>query len=49
MLCYLLYQSKLVPRPMSVWGFIGYIIFISGTISALFGYSVDVLLDIPGG
>jgi hypothetical protein len=49
MFCYLLYQSKLVPRPMSVWGFIGYIIFISGTILALFGYSVDVLLDIPGG
>jgi len=49
MFCYLLYQSKLVPRPMSVWGFIGYMIFILGTILALFGYSVDVLLDIPGG
>jgi hypothetical protein len=49
MFCYLLYHSKLVPRPLSVWGFIGYIIFISGTILALFGYNVDVLLDIPGG
>jgi hypothetical protein len=49
MFCYLLYLSKLVPRPLSVWGFIGYIIFISGTILALFGYNVDVLLDIPGG
>ncbi len=49
MFCYLLYQSKLVPRPISVWGLIGYIIFILGTILALFGYNVDVLLDIPGG
>ncbi len=49
MFCYLLYLSRLVPRLLAVWGFIGYIIFISGSILALFGYSVDVLLDIPGG
>ncbi|MBV5314571.1 MAG: DUF4386 domain-containing protein [Prolixibacteraceae bacterium] len=47
--CYLLYLSKLVPRWMSVWGFIGYIIFISGAFFALFGISIDVILDIPGG
>jgi hypothetical protein len=47
--CYLLYQSKLVPRQISVWGYIGYIIFISGTILELFGYNVGLLFDIPGG
>jgi len=47
--CFLLYLSKLVPRWMSVWGFIGYIIFISGAFFALFGISIDVILDIPGG
>jgi len=47
--CYLLYISKLVPRFLSVWGFIGYIIFISGAILALFGFSVDLIMDIPGG
>jgi hypothetical protein len=49
LLCYILYKSKLVPRLFSVWGFIGYIIFIVGTILELFGYDVGVLLSIPGG
>ncbi len=47
--CSLLYQSKLVPRYLSIWGFIGYIVFISGTIFELFGYTIGVLLSIPGG
>lgn len=47
--CALLYKSKLVPRFMSIWGVIGYIVFISGTIFELFGYEVGVLLSIPGG
>jgi hypothetical protein len=49
LLCYVLYISKLVPRFFSVWGFIGYIIFIAGTILELFGYIVGILLSIPGG
>ncbi|MGK0380193.1 MAG: hypothetical protein ACJA1Z_004027 [Patiriisocius sp.] len=49
LLCYVLYISKLVPRFFSVWGFIGYIVFIAGTILELFGYNVGVLLSIPGG
>jgi len=49
MFCYLLYQSKLVPRFIAVWGFIGYSIFISGTILELFAHNVGVLLSIPGG
>lgn len=49
MLCSLLYRSKLVPRFISTWGFIGYIVFISGTIFELFGYNVGVILSIPGG
>ncbi|MCB0099849.1 MAG: DUF4386 domain-containing protein [Caldilineaceae bacterium] len=44
-----LYQSKLVPRLLSLWGMIGYIIFISGTILELFGFPVGVLLALPGG
>ncbi len=49
MFCYLLYQSKFVPQWMAIWGFVAYIIFIAGAIFALFGYNIDVLLDIPGG
>lgn len=44
-----LYQSKLVPRLLSVWGMIGYVVFASGTILELFGYPVGVLLSLPGG
>ncbi|MDB5051426.1 MAG: hypothetical protein JWO30_4497 [Fibrobacteres bacterium] len=51
MFCYLLNLSRLVPRPIALWGFIGYIIFISGTIFELygFGHNIGLLLDIPGG
>ena len=45
----LLYQSKLVPRFISVWGFIGYIIFMTGTVLELFGYGWGVQLALPGG
>ena len=44
-----LYKSKLVPRLLSVWGIIGYAVFVAGTILELFGYPVGVLLALPGG
>jgi len=44
-----LYQSKLVPRLVSYWGLIGYIVFVSGTILEIFGNNVGVILSIPGG
>lgn len=49
MFCYLLYISKLVPRGLSVWGFVGYLVFIAGTIEELFGLSIGDQLAIPGG
>jgi len=48
-LSYLLFVSKLVPQWLSIWGLIGYVIFISGAFFAIFGYNIDVILDIPGG
>ncbi len=45
----LLYQSRIVPRFLPVWGFIGYIIFIAGTIIELFGYGYGVQLALSGG
>lgn len=48
-LCYLLYQSRLVPRGLSVFGFITYPIFIAGTLAELFGYPTGDLLALPGG
>ncbi len=49
MLCYTLYISKLVPKLFAIWGFVGYLVFIAGTISELFGYTIGVMLAIPGG
>lgn len=44
-----LYKSKVVPRVFSIWGFVGYIIFIAGTISELFASNLGVVLALPGG
>jgi hypothetical protein len=48
-LCYLLYRSRLLPKFIPAWGFIGYLIFISGTILEVFGYEAGLFLNIPGG
>jgi len=45
----LLYRSRLVPRFLSVWGFVGYMVFIVGTIIELFGLSYGVELSISAG
>lgn len=42
MFAILLYQAKLIPRVMSVWGILGYIVLISGSISQLFEHDTDV-------
>lgn len=49
MFCYLLYQSKLIPRFMSVWGFIGYVVFLTGALLEFLGISAGLILSIPGG
>ncbi|MFT5138192.1 MAG: hypothetical protein ACI9I4_002137 [Neolewinella sp.] len=51
MFCVVLYQSKLIPRAMSVWGIIGYFVLAFGSISELFEHNdmVEILSVIPGG
>lgn len=48
-LIYLLLISKLFPKLLVLWGFVGYIIFIAGTIFELFGFQYGLFLSIPGG
>lgn len=48
--CYLLFQSRLVPRFLAVWGFAGYALFAAGCLLEIFGFSgVGLVLTIPGG
>jgi hypothetical protein len=46
---YLLYQSKLVPRFISVWGFLGVALMLANILSAIFGRGVNMMLFIPIG
>ncbi|MCP5036829.1 MAG: DUF4386 domain-containing protein, partial [Rhodobacteraceae bacterium] len=46
---YLLFVSRLVPRLFAVWGFLGYVIFMAGSTSEIFGYAVGIIPAIPGG
>lgn len=48
-LCATLFISHLVPRPLAVWGLLGYVIFVIGTTSAMFEYGNGVMLALPGG
>ena len=46
-----LYKSKLIPRPLSVWGIIGYIVLLSGSILEMVGHNnlVEIISVAPGG
>ncbi len=47
--CQLLYTSKIVPRALSIWGYIGYICFTIGTIAEISGWQIGIIAAIPGG
>jgi hypothetical protein len=48
-LCLLLFRARLIPRFLSVWGMIGYAIFLAGLIAEIFGIHIVSMLEIPGG
>ncbi len=48
MFCYLLYTSKLIPRFLSVIGFLGYVALIASSCLEIFGVRVGMTLFIPG-
>jgi hypothetical protein len=48
-LCVLLFRTRLIPRFLAVWGFIGYALFLGGAIAEIFGMNIGVMLSIPGG
>lgn len=48
-LCVLLFQTRLIPRVLAVWGVLGYALFLGGAIAEIFGLPIGVMLSIPGG
>ena len=48
-LCYAFYRSRLIPRLLAVWGFIGYAILLSGSVLQVLGFNLNSIQAIPGG
>ena len=49
MLCYTLYQAKLVPRVLAIWGLVGYAIIFVGMLSEMMGSGLGLASSLPGG
>lgn len=47
MIYYLFYQSKLIPRWLSVWGLIGAILYLASGLFAMFSVDFIILLEAP--
>lgn len=48
-LCYGFYRAKLVPQFFVIWGFIGYVSFLGGSMLEILGFNLQLLHTLPGG
>jgi hypothetical protein len=48
-LCQAFYRSQLIPRPLAVWGLIGYAFLLSGSVLQVLGFNLNSIQAIPGG
>jgi len=48
-LCYGFYRAKLVPQFFMIWGFIGYVSFLGGSMLEILGFNLQLLHTLPGG
>ncbi len=48
-LCSAFYRTQLVPRPLAVWGLIGYAILLTGSVLQILGFHLSSIQAIPGG
>jgi uncharacterized membrane protein len=48
-LCYSFYRTKLVPRPLAVWGLVGYATILCGSVLEVLGFDLLSIHAIPGG
>ena len=49
MLCTMLYRATLVPRPIALWGLVGYLVLLSGSALQVLGFDLRLVHTIPGG
>jgi hypothetical protein len=49
LVCYALYKTNLLPRPLAVWGLAGYAVILCGSALELFGLDLLTIHAIPGG
>jgi hypothetical protein len=48
-LCYGFHRAKLVPQFFVIWGFLGYISFLGGSMLEILGFNLQLLHTLPGG
>lgn len=48
-LCYGFYRAKLVPQFFVIWGLIGYVSFLLGSMLEVLGFNLQLLHTLPGG
>jgi len=48
-LCYGFNRAKLVPQFFVIWGFIGYVSFLGGSMLEILGFNLQLLHTLPGG
>jgi hypothetical protein len=48
-LCSALYRAALIPRPLAIWGLVGYAILLGGSVLQILGFQLNTLHAIPGG
>jgi hypothetical protein len=49
LLCFMFYQTKLVPRPVAVWGLVGYATILGGSVVEILGFGLSSIHTLPGG
>ncbi len=49
LVCYAFYATKLLPRPLAVWGLIGYAVILGGSVLEILGVNLSSIHAVPGG
>lgn len=48
-LCSAFLRSNLIPRPLAVWGLVGYAVILGGSVLQILGFNLNSIQAIPGG